>query len=233
MTSERPIVPHRGFTLIELVVSMTLLGVVITLLFSALWFAVRSWDAVERRRDAAHTFALIQGVLAQQLRQARPLYVADARDSQRKLAFAGEADRISYIAPLSRGNPILYANTLYLEHGAGGGILHLRYAPFHPVSGAIEDSVGESVELMTQVDALDVAYFGAPEAGTVPAWLPYWRDARSLPERIRIRITTHDTHIGAWPELLVCPGGGAGCLAPAGTARGLRTTQSGRGTHGG
>lgn len=229
----------RGFTLVELAVSMTLLSVVITLLYSALWYALRSWNAVERQRDAAHTYALVQGVLAQQLRQARPLFVADAR-GQRRLAFAGAADRLSYVAPLSRRDDTLYLNTLLLDHGSAGATLRLRYAPFHAGQDAVEtitDAAADamSVELMTPVDALDIAYYGVPDAGVAPVWSSTWNDARALPERIRIRIriATPATAARGWPDLLVCPGGGAGCLMPAGGVRGLRSARAGVTIHGG
>ena len=45
---------ERGFTLIELVVAMALLGTMMLLLYSGLSFSVRSWDAgdVNGRRTA-------------------------------------------------------------------------------------------------------------------------------------------------------------------------------------
>lgn len=216
---------QRGFTLIELIVSMTLLGVVTALLFSALWFAARSWDATERRRDATHQLALIQGILAQQLRQARPLYVDDG-SGQRRIAFAGTAERITYIAPLTRGDQVLYVNTLYLEHGPAGASLRLRYAPFLADADVFDTPEDTSLELTAQVAALEIAYFGA-EDGAAPAWSSQWRGDRELPRHILIHIATTAAGPRGWPELLVCPGGGAGCLVTAETRQGPRATRTG------
>lgn len=230
MTMQTGITRADGFTLIELTVGMTVLSVVLALLFAALWFAIRSWDAAEWRRDQVHSLALVQDVLARQLRQARPLFVPDS-NGRRVLAFAGDTQRLSYIAPLSQRDNVLYVNTLLLEEGPAGGVLRLRYAPLRPASDPIRDlpqaDGTESVDLMTEVDALAIAYFGVPADGAAPAWLSQWQRTYALPERIRIRITAAGVGAPDWPDLVVCPGGGAACLAPTGALRGLRAAHTG------
>ncbi|MFO7553085.1 MAG: prepilin-type N-terminal cleavage/methylation domain-containing protein [Haliea sp.] len=226
----------RGFTLLELTVSMTVLGMVLLLLFSALWFAVRSWDGTERQRDTAHSMALVQGLLAQQLRQARPLYLADSQ-GQRRLAFIGEEASITYVAPLSRHDNALYINRLVLEHGPGGATLRLHYAPFLPGVDAFIRRGGEipgasSVALLTQVESLAIRYFGLPEYGGMSSWLPQWHHPRLMPERILIHITTAGVEPRGWPDLLVCPGGGAACLMPPAGGGVFRTTRLGDAAHG-
>ena len=227
----------RGFTLIELTVSMTVLGVVLLLLFSALWFAVRSWDGTERQRDHAHTMVLVQGFLAQQLRQARPLYLADAQ-GQRRLAFAGEEAGITYLAPLSRHDHALYINRLVLEHGAEGGILRLRYVPFLSGTDAFDGHGGEitgagSVTLLTQVESLVIRYFGLTEDGRTPAWQPEWHHPRLMPERILIHIVRVGDGARGWPGLLVCPGGGVTCLMPPAGGGAFHSMRSGGVAYGG
>ncbi|MDV3239651.1 MAG: prepilin-type N-terminal cleavage/methylation domain-containing protein [Gammaproteobacteria bacterium] len=235
MTTRTGITRAEGFTLIELTVGMTVLCVVLALLFAALWFAIRSWDAAELRRDRVHSFALVQGVLARQLRQARPLFVPDA-DGRRVLAFAGDTRRLSYVAPLSQRDSVLYVNTLFLEEGPAGGVLRLRYAPLRPAAGPVHDlpqaDDTEAVDLMTEIDTLAIAYFGVPADGAAPAWLPQWQRAHALPERIRIHITAAGMDTRGWPDLVVCPGGGAACLAPTGALRGLRSAHAGGTPHG-
>lgn len=207
---------NGGFTLAELMVSFAVLGLTLTLLLSALWFSVRSWDAAERNRDATHTLALVQAALARQLRQARPIYAYDGT-GQRSLAFAGARDRLSYIAPLSRRERGLYLITLYREHRHDGDELRLAFLPWRPgldlASGHMPEALrDDTVELLTGVRELDIAYFGALDANAAAAWHTQWNHPNSLPEKIRIRIASDETHAHAWPDLTLCPDGGAECL---------------------
>lgn len=205
-----------GFTLVELLVSFTVLGMTLALLFSALWFSVRSWDAAGRHREATHTMNLVQAALARQLRQARPLYVDDGTE-HRRLAFSGDTDRLSYIAPLSRRDKSLYLITLHREHRPAGDVLRLDFMPWRPgmtmiteiMDGADDDN---TVELLSGVRELDIAYFGAVEPNAPATWHARWNHAYNLPERIRIRIVADDMRAYAWPDLTICPDGGANCL---------------------
>lgn len=230
----RPASHCRGFTLIELLIGSTVLCMVLTLMFSALWFSVRSWDSAERRRDSTHTLALVQSTLAQQLRQARPLFQTDSA-GRRVIAFEGDNRRFSYIAPLSRRDGALYLNTVFVAEKADGSALRLRYVPWQPErtfnSGVDTRAAADNtIELLPDIQGINIAYFGAFDAGGEPVWQPTWTQTRSLPERIHIRITASGAGTGVWPDLVICLDGGADCLIPA-TYRPAAHTAAVRGHH--
>ncbi|HEY9198546.1 MAG TPA: prepilin-type N-terminal cleavage/methylation domain-containing protein [Gammaproteobacteria bacterium] len=227
----RQIRSSGGFTLIELLVGSTVLCMVLTVLFSALWFAVRSWDAVERRRDATHTLALVQDTLARQLRQTRPLLHNDSA-GQQVIAFRGDTHRISYIAPLSRRDSALYLNTLFVSETPQGNALRLRYQPWRPdltmnSADSTDPQADDSIELLPDIQGLDIAYFGVLEAGGGPEWQARWPHAHHLPERIQVRIASGDAAAHDWPALIICLDGGADCLVTAAHRPDLRAMTAG------
>ena len=82
---------QSGFTLVEVIVAMVLLGSMMLLLYSGLTFALRSWDAgdVNGRRTAERVLG--ENFLRRELSELFPMRWKDP--TQVKLAFEGEPGR--------------------------------------------------------------------------------------------------------------------------------------------
>ena len=55
---------QRGFTLLELLISLTLLGLILVLLFGGLRLSVRSWDSVQRQVDNLNSVRSVESFCA-------------------------------------------------------------------------------------------------------------------------------------------------------------------------
>jgi len=107
---------ERGFTLVELLIALVLTGMIMALLFGGLRITSRSWDAVEQRRQQITEQYQLQQLLRRLIGQAQTLRVRD-RDSVIQVAFRGEADQLTFVAPRyagSRGGAELWYR-LYLS----------------------------------------------------------------------------------------------------------------------
>ncbi len=80
-----------GFTLVELVVALSMVTVMMVLLFGGLRLGARVWDTVEQRTGTLHERQMIARFIMRELEQARPLTFAP-RDGDKRLAFVGKAD---------------------------------------------------------------------------------------------------------------------------------------------
>jgi len=92
------VAPHRvtGFTLVELVVALSLVTVMMTLLFSGLRLGARVWDTVEQRTVVLHDNQLTARFIVRELEQARALTFAPRKGDER-LAFLGNAQAVYFV----------------------------------------------------------------------------------------------------------------------------------------
>jgi general secretion pathway protein J len=181
-----------GFTLIEMMIGLVLLSIMLTVLFSSLRLGATSWDTAERKlaRVAEREAAL--RIIERQLQLSMPILHAPDGELA-KLAFLGEADRLTWVSPLPahRGGGV-QRMTLAEGQSARGSGLVLSYRLFHPDSlSEPDEQAQESVLLLEGVTGLRVTYLGeGPEDPDSPEWYEQWDDAERLPQLIRLEIET-------------------------------------------
>lgn len=193
---------RRGFTLLEVMIALVLLGLLLAVLFAGLRLGARSWDAGESRAREAAERAQVLAFLDRSLARAEPLYWQLSGATQ-KLAFEGLPDRVSWVAPLPahRGGGGLTWLSLELGELDGQSALVLGYQFFHPDTLDPEHLTEREI-LLEGVTGLGIEYFGSGEPGASPLWSGTWSSQNELPQLIRVRV--EDVR-GAWPDLLSVP----------------------------
>ena len=92
--------PQTGFTLLELLIAMTLMSVVLIMLYSGLRLGIRSWDRGEQQAQSANETRLVQDFIRRQLRQSMTLFRHDQSEGQTVLLFTGEPDNVTVVTPM-------------------------------------------------------------------------------------------------------------------------------------
>jgi general secretion pathway protein J len=85
-----------GFTLLELLVSLTLMGIIVTILFGALNLGIRSWERGNQIVDTAQEQIFAWHLVSRQIRSACPF-----RGEDNSLYFIGDKSEISFISAYS------------------------------------------------------------------------------------------------------------------------------------
>ena len=142
---------QAGFTLVELLVAMTLLAFLSVALFGGLRFGARSWEAVVDSSAERDRIASTQTFLRDRLGQLTVPGPAGLRQFDADGRLDGGPERVEFVAPwlsaLSLGG--LYRFTLWHDD-AGDGRLMLLWAPAEADPDALEelgDLAGERVLL--------------------------------------------------------------------------------------
>jgi len=202
----------RGFTLLELLVAVTLLGLLAVLLFGGLGLGVRAWEVGEQTADDHARLIAIQSFLRQRLSDARDVAArgTDAAESE-TIAFRGDAGTLEMVTVLP---PDLAPGGLYsfafasIEHPDDPGRYDLvaSWSLFDPVA----EAAGEAPEPTKTVLLEDIAgatfdYFGRPESDADAQWLESWPRPDALPALIRLAVAFPDGDRRAWPDLVVAP----------------------------
>ena len=87
-----------GFTLLELLISLTLLAALSTILFGGLRFGTRAWERSEAQAAETDEIAVAQNFLRRQLSEAYPL-VTTADPTGARIYFEGGSDSLQFLAP--------------------------------------------------------------------------------------------------------------------------------------
>ena len=174
---------QRGFTLLEIMLVLSLLGVLLTLVGGALLGANRAVLKAQRYTVSLDEMRAAQNFLRTAISQALPLDTSED-DSESSGFFVGSAQRLQFVSTLP--------GTL------GGGIqLHTLEVKGHDLQVAFEQIQtnadgtvvkpwGEPQVLVRKVESLSLSYRGTTPKGEPTGWMSDWPWPTRLPRAVRI-----------------------------------------------
>ena len=176
---------RRGFTLIEVVIALTIVATLLVVMFAGLRVGLAAWQRGEERAEVLDRTRSLAQILTPALNAAYPYQrPATAREPAR-LLFEGEPERVAFVtaaAPFPTAAPIAFmAVTFSLEPGAG---LAIRQKPL-PNDDAFE--LLPAVAVDGSVSAARFRYLRDADR----AWTDRW-DAtveKALPAAVEVTLT--------------------------------------------
>ncbi|HEX4261603.1 MAG TPA: prepilin-type N-terminal cleavage/methylation domain-containing protein [Acetobacteraceae bacterium] len=196
---------QAGFTLIEVIVSLAVLGLMMVVILGGLRLGTRTWRSVDRDAAGSADVAAVQDVLRHAIRDAEPAF-ASATLGDRTLAFDGGTDALALVSPLPQAiaSGVRAQQTFLVEPAGRSRQLVLLWRLDLPASdgGALPEN---RVVLLDHVARVRFAYFGATEPAQPPAWQRLWSGRARMPELVRVRITRDGVARSRWPDLIASP----------------------------
>jgi general secretion pathway protein J len=180
-----------GFTLLEMLVSMALLGMILGALatLTAQWLP--NWNRGMSRIESNEQIALGLDRLTADLAAAE--YVSVRRDTPLPL-FDGSANAVTFVRTTHNPNSRLGLEIVRIAEiqGAAGLRLMRSTAPFMPISSSVDPrtqpAFGNPVVLLRAPYQVTFAY-----AGTDRIWHELWRQQSKLPYAIRLTLQDAST----------------------------------------
>jgi general secretion pathway protein J len=186
----------RGFTLVELVIAMTLMALIGVGLSGVLVIGARSASSAERKTEQARRYRIATELIVRQLRSTTALRLPEDENEEQGEGedvayFIGESDRLSFItsAPQAPENSGLAVVDLWVEDGQ----LMLSESPYFLL--ASEGKIGAEFEKLTfaatllyDVESISFEYQQSDlERET---WVDSWdaSDEDALPVAVRIEV---------------------------------------------
>lgn len=194
----------RGFTLVELLVGLTVMALLSLVLFGGLRFGIRAWETGGARMEQTHRAEAVQSLLRRQLGQIR--FLPPATDADAVMSFTGDRDSLTFVAPLPvhRGIGGSYLFHLAKSERNGRSDLTLAWSLYRPELLTTGPSTLEAgTTLLEDIAGVELSYFGAPLPEQAPQWWGAWDLNDGEPQLVRVRVEFQPGDLRRWPDLIV------------------------------
>jgi general secretion pathway protein J len=197
---------EAGFTLVELLVALTLVALLVPMVFGGFRFGVRVWSGAEAVTERGE-LASVRAVLSDRISMAYPDFLGGDPTSQH-VDFTGDHDRLAFLSPTpaAAGGASFSRFTLMLTGTGMAKRLVMNWQPeFGSDDAAKAEGLVHDTDLVDAVAKLELSYYGRVAGDEGPAWHDAWQGQLRLPQLVRIRLGFRDDDDRAWPDLLIRP----------------------------
>jgi general secretion pathway protein J len=217
----RAVRARAGYTLIEFVIALTLVGLIMVLVTGGIFLGARTWDRVDAKAEGVSETRQALEFLRRQLMSARGI-MHPLPDGEVPL-FWGNQQMLEWVAPLPPyvGNGGLGVMRLSVAGEAQRQQLLFEHWFYHPQAlagevgdapawtplvgirapdGEVDPGIYGRHVLIERLQGLELAYFGAEEEGAALRWFSQWEGMDALPRLVKIRLRQAD---GDWPDMVV------------------------------
>lgn len=196
---------EAGFTLVEVLVGLALMGLAAALLLQGLNMAGL---VVVRERAAAtglDEVVAVQRVLRTGIERLRPIARIDS--AVPIVDLRGEARVLSYVAPpLDRAAPDALQRFRLTRTATGDLVLYNASMRKVRIDASGTDLTGWTpTTLLRGVSTLAISYFGPRPTGGARVWQDRWWDRGRPPDLVRVRVAFTAGDRRAWPDLIIRP----------------------------
>jgi general secretion pathway protein J len=200
---------ERGMTLVELLVTLTLLGVLSLTLLGSVRFGARTWDVAHESGAARDEITLAQNFLRRRLAEVVAKDRGVAVGDKTGYELRGDGGSLAFVAPWL--GAIAQGGLYSFEVAQTEGDLMLSWRPAEAdeeeLSGRAAALVG-SRALLREVEEVSFQYFGIKSADQEPGWHEDWENVSNLPALVRLEVTFADGQRKSWPLFVVALAGG-------------------------
>lgn len=204
---------QKGFTLLEIIVAMALMGILMAMAYSGMRAGARAAASGEAAIDRTNQIRVAQQFLRAQLSRSLPLVIEDDPDEEgeqdvtEQVVFEGESDYMRFVAPmpgyLGFGGP--HVQVLSLERANGGMQLvfaHDLLNVFERVD-PLDNPDREPIVLLDGIQDAEFAYRTFDDEGEVGPWESSWEDVGSSPLMVKVDLVMTDESQLVWPDFEV------------------------------
>ena len=193
-----------GFTLLEVLMAVTLLALLLAGAYSGIQTSVRAMHSGERMIERVDRVRTVQEFLRRQISRIMPLPYDQSPNGT--FVFDGDRQFMRFVAPmpgyLSHGGP--YVQTLALTHGNDGLRLVFSGAMLNGFD-ATEEKAAERdpVVLLDHIRDGHFAYRMLDEQGQLTPWSDSWPDPSITPLMVQIQLVMQTGERVDFPTLAV------------------------------
>jgi general secretion pathway protein J len=189
---------NQGFTLIEVIVTMTILGFLLVVVYGVFSLGRSAWEKGDLIREKYQKSRILSQLISRQVKSAVPFKVKTEKAEGNYLIFEGTAQSLKFVSALSlkstRPEGLIYAVYEYREGGEEGGKL-VVYEQRALSRNVVEEKPKEEtgISLLEGISSVRFEYYREedPNQKRDAAWVEEWnaKEENQLPRALRLTIT--------------------------------------------
>jgi general secretion pathway protein J len=169
----------NGFTLLELILAITILGLLTLIIGNGFRLAIDSWEKGENETVWTQKFRVLSGLLSQQLKSSYP-YEMEI-DDEKVVVFEGSADSVMFVTTLTDSG---YGGFKWVRYSHKEGTL-LYKEGLLPDKEMIEKISGDEEILDSNIEEVQFTYYSPDEE----EWKESWDLSDKLPGAVSVKIS--------------------------------------------
>lgn len=167
----------QGFTLVELLIALALVGIVSLLVLGGARFAAVGLARTAASADRLEARQALDALLR------RELASAVAPPPLPNVPFVGRPDGVDFLSLAEDGGAGLFRTSIVVETAGGTRALVLRRR-----RAGDPDAAAQTTVLVPRLGGFALAYFGATGSGGAPLWHQRWERMPYLPVLVRVTL---------------------------------------------
>lgn len=195
-----------GLTLIELLISLVIISIVVTLCANGFTFGSKVWAKVDDHQSNLDEVVSAQRFLRKVLSEA--VFYPIEEDQTKDNYFNGDAEKMIFLAPSPQYglDDYLYIYEIFKKKENGVYSLNVRYLPANTYFSGKARAADRDVKLVEHVKDIKFEYYGLNQRTGAQSWYDNWLDQGALPTRVSISIEPFEDaarNAISWPPLVV------------------------------
>ncbi|MEP3243990.1 MAG: prepilin-type N-terminal cleavage/methylation domain-containing protein [Sneathiella sp.] len=201
MNTRCPLQPHiSGFTLLELLIALSLAAIVSIMVLGSMSFSSGAWQKLNQESEHVRDLQVTQSTLRRIVKSIIPIKLTNSE----KIDFRGTADDMEFVvtrlARLDEGG--LKRVKLDAKFDTAYKELHLSWQRYQYENN--RNSRYETLTLLSGISSLKIRYFGNQSENTkTKKWYSRWEKQKRLPSLIALQIEYPGDDKRVWPELYI------------------------------
>ena len=198
---------ESGFTLLELLVSIVILSLIVTISYSALMVGSRTWQGTADVIKENSTTRFAVQFIRKKIEQLYPISWNDG--FKRLLAFQGEEDGLKFIAPAPQGRETEEYYEYYItteQEDMDKSSLLLFFEAHDPSNQGFKVTRNSPYrKILSNLSMVKYSYYGSQENSELLEWYNVWDDeAKAYPMLIKLEMISEGKQ-DSWLEIAVEP----------------------------
>jgi general secretion pathway protein J len=188
---------RAGFTLLEVIITLTILGFIVLIISGAFRLGLSAWDRGEQTREEYQRQRTATQLISRQIKSVMPYKIKTQKAEGDYLAFEGKGQSLKFVSTLSlkaaRPEGLVFAIYEFKEDQEGGRLVVYEKRVVNKDFFEEGPKEEEGVSVLEGLSNVRFEYYREedPEKTRSEGWADEWnaKDERELPRALRMTVT--------------------------------------------
>ena len=175
------ILSKTGFTILELIVSITILSLVALIIGQGFRIGLNAWEKGEAETVETQQLRILSGMLTQQLKSFYLYRTKLDDDVEKSIIFQGEDDSILFVTTLADSS---FGGLKWVRYSFDKGVLYYKEGLL-PDKDVMDNIEGDEEILASDIEEVLFEYYVNHEDD----WKDSWENEDSVPDAVRVKLS--------------------------------------------